>query len=396
MEREGYQLSLFRNRTAFKAARKVKDLLSSGVGFPSRRASGKSARQRIADKNREIFALRKQLARVRGVAQAPGSYEESTPIFFVAGYQKSGTTWLMKMLDSHPEILCQGEGRPFGRHWRQEHLKQGRKGYPPTSLYNAILSSEDLRYWIERSVWSNRDDPDEHLDNLTRLAVEYFFTRQLLNSGKRLVGDKTVLLSPDLIEEIGTICPEAKLIHILRDGRDVAVSAMHHRWNQAEDRGGTTPTTSDEIAKREAYQRDPLKLLETGEGIFSDGWIEKTAVRWSTRVSKTAKDGPILLGANYKEVRYEDLLERPEEEVGQSLEFLGADASEQAVRRCVSAASFEKLAGGRNRGQEAASFFRKGVAGDWKNVFTEHDKREFKAAAGNTLIELGYEEDYDW
>jgi hypothetical protein len=62
----------------------------------------------------------------------------------------------------------------------------------------------------------------------------------------------------------------------------------------------------------------------------------------------------------------------------------------------VSAASFEKLAGGRRRGQEAASFFRKGVAGDWKNVFTEQDKRNFKAAAGDLLIELGYEGDDDW
>jgi Sulfotransferase domain len=78
------------------------------------------------------------------------------------------------------------------------------------------------------------------------------------------------------------------------------------------------------------------------------------------------------------------------------LEFLGADASERTVRRCVDAASFEKLAEGRERGQEAASFFRKGIAGDWKNVFTEQDKRDFKAVAGDLLVALGYEEDDDW
>ena len=103
-----------------------------------------------------------------------------------------------------------------------------------------------------------------------------------------------------------------------------------------------------------------------------------------------------MLGNNYREVRYEDLLESPEEEVGRLLELLGADASEETARRCVSAASFEKLAGGRSRGQEAASFFRKGVAGDWENVFTEQNKREFKAAAGDLLVELSYEADYDW
>jgi hypothetical protein len=356
-------VSVFKNRTAFEVVRRIKTFLSPGV-----------------------------VPRVTLL----GPSTEGTPVFFIVGQQKSGTTWLMKTLDSHPEILCRGEGRPFGRGWRRERLKQVQRGYPPTSLYNAIASSEDLRYWIERSVWSRRDDPDEHLINITRLAVEYFLTQQLLRSGKRLVGDKTVLLGPEIVEEIGTIFPEARVIHIIRDGRDVVVSTVHHKWNQAEDRGGTTRINPEQAAKREAYYEDPQTLLKTGEGIFPEGWLENYATQWRANVSKTVNDGPALLGANYREVRYEGLLERPEEEVGQLLEFLGADASERTVRRCVSAASFEKLAGGRERGQEAASFFRKGIAGDWKNVFTEQDKRVFKAAAGELLVELGYEENNDW
>ena len=356
-------MSVFKNRTAFGVARKIKTFLSPSA----------VPRVSLLDPS------------------TPG-----TPLFFIVGQQKSGTTWLMKTLDAHPEILCRGEGRPFGRDWRRERLKQGQGGYPPTSLYNAIASSEDLRYWIERSVWSRHDDPDEHLANLTRLAVEYFLTQQLLKTGKRLVGDKTVLLSPEIVQEISTICPEARVIHIIRDGRDVLVSTMHHRWNQAEDRGGTTRLTPQQAAKREAYREDPRALLRTGEGMFPEGWLEKHAAQWRANTSKTVKDGPALLGANYREVRYEDLLERPEEEVGRLLEFLGADANEQTVRRCLGAASFEKLAEGRKRGQEAASFYRKGVAGDWKNVFTGRDKQDFKAAAGDLLIDLGYEKDNDW
>ncbi len=356
-------MSVFRNRTAFEVARKIRTFLSAGL----------VPRVTLLDPS-----------------------AQGTLMFFIVGQQKSGTTWLMKTLDSHPEILCRGEGRPFGRSWRRERLKQTQKGYPPTSLYNAIASSEDLRYWVERSVWSRGDDPDEHLTNLTRLAIEYFLTQQLLKSGKRLVGDKTVLLSPEIMEEISTICPEAKVIHIIRDGRDVAVSTVHHKWNQAEDRGGTTRITSKQAAKREAYQDDPETLLKTGEGIFPEQWLESYAAKWRDNVSKTVRDGPALLGANYREVRYEDLLENPEEEVKRLLEFLGADASERIVRRCVSVASFERLAEGRKRGQEAASFYRKGIAGDWKNVFTEQNKQDFKAVAGDLLIELGYEKDYDW
>jgi hypothetical protein len=389
-------VAIFNNRTASKLARRVKTFMTSDGGLLSRLIQGERAGRQTASKRGKVAASRKGLTRPRDAARLPSLSGEDTPIFFLVGYQKSGTTWLMKMLDSHPEILCWGEGRPFGRGFRQEHLKQRRTSYPPTSLYNAILGAEDLGYWVERSVWSKGDDTDEHLANLTRLAIQYFLTQRLLKTGKRLVGDKTVLLSPEIVREISAVCPDARVIHIIRDGRDVAVSAMHHRWNQAEDRGGSSKTTPEQIAKREAYRNDPQKLLETGEGIFTEGYLEQSATRWSTRVGKTVKDGPSLIGANYAEVKYEDLLQNIEGELGRLLEFLGADAGERTVRQCVGAASFEKLAGGRRRGQEAPDFFRKGVAGDWKSIFTEQDKRDFKAAAGDLLIELGYEEDDDW
>ncbi len=390
-------MSVFKSHTASKVVRKIKTLIINlDEDVLSRVALGKSARQQVASKNRELAVLRKELAQARGAAHLLDPSAEGVPIFFIVGQQKSGTTWLMKTLDSHPEILCQGEGRPFGRNWKQEHLKQRQASYPPTSLYNAIASSEDLRYWIERSVWSRRDDLDEHLVNLTRLAVEYFLTQQLLKTDKRLVGDKTVLLSPEIIREISNICPRAKVIHIIRDGRDVAISTMHHKWNLAENQGGIGNLPPELRAKREAYRKDPQALLKKDEGIFADGWLAHYAKRWSANASRTIEDGPTLLGTNYAEVKYEDLLENPEDEVKRLLEFLGADADEQTVRQCVSATSFEKLAGGRKRGQEATSFFRKGIAGDWKNVFTEQDKRDFKTVAGDLLIEIGYEKDKNW
>ena len=377
--KEDNQVEMFKNRKASSLAKRARAFLTLHKNSVSRTVRSERVRVQTA-----------------GIVGTPVLSKERIPIFFIVGYQKSGTTWLMTMLDSHPEILCQGEGRPFGRNFRQEHLKQKKMSYPPTSLYNAIMSAEDLRYWVERSVWSKDDNTSEHLSNLTRLSIEYFLTHRLQETGKRLVGDKTVLLSAEIVKEISEIYPEARVIHIIRDGRDVAISAMHHRWNQAEDRGGSSKTTSDQRAKRDAYRKDPQDFLKTGEGIFSEGWLEKSAARWNARVSKTANDGPALLGANYVEVKYEDLLENPGGELKRLLEFLGADASEQATRDCVDAASFERLAGGRDRGQEAASFFRKGIAGDWSNVFTERDKQDFKAVAGDLLVKLGYEEDNNW
>jgi len=94
-----------------------------------------------------------------------------------------------------------------------------------------VLDAEYLRLWIERSVWSRNDDADEHLTNLTRMAIDYFLMGELSKSGKRIAGDKSPLLTPETVKEIAEIYPEAKVIHIIRDGRNAAVSAAHHSWN---------------------------------------------------------------------------------------------------------------------------------------------------------------------
>jgi hypothetical protein len=131
--------------------------------------------------------------------------------------------------------------------------------------------------------------------------------------------------------------------------------------------------------------------------MFTEGLLRKLASDWNERVGRTVEEGSALLGDNYREVRYEDLLEKPEVGFAALLEFLGATADAETVRRCVAAASFQKLSQGRKPGQEdATSFFRKGVAGDWRNVFTDWDKEVFKEEAGELLIRLGYEHGEGW
>lgn len=336
-----------------------------------------AARRRI--KSQATWRARRRLA-------TGSDSSGNVPVFFVVGYQKSGTTWLMRMLDAHPEILCKGEGRFFGAEWRQRSLKNADERRPASSLYNAMLDAEYLRVWIERSVWSGDDSADEHLDNLTRLSVDYFLKNELVKTGKKMVGDKSPLLTPGTIEEISRIYPEARVIHIIRDGRDATVSALYHSRNFGRKNKAAG-----------APDKAPHHPSETGESLFTERLLRKLASNWGERVGRTTEQGPKLLGDNYREVRYEDLLERPEAEVGALVEFLGADAGPETVRRCVSAASFEKLSRGRRRGQEdATSFFRKGVAGDWKNVFTKEDKKIFKEESGDWLFRLGYEKDKDW
>ncbi len=336
------------------------------------------------------------MSQAGGVAPVDTLLQE-VPVFFLVGWAKSGTSWLMRLLDAHPEILCRGEGRFFGRDFRLEGAGQGRsKNVQPGSLYGAIADSEYLRGWTERSVWTRGDDPEQHLANLTWLATNYFLTQQLAKSGKKIVGDKTPISSTEIVREISEVYPQARVIHIIRDGRDVAVSTMHHVWNHAKSEGGIYDLSREELEKRDAYRADPEAFSRSGESLFAGQRLANISKGWKAGVERPVKDAPGLLGSGYAEVRYEDLLERPRGEIRRLLEFLGASYDKETVGRCVEMSSFERMSNRKRGKEDSASFFRKGVAGDWKNVFTDEDRRVFKEAAGDLLIELGYEKDGRW
>lgn len=348
-------------------------------------------RRRAANRDRELARLREELAQARTASHSRTFPSGSMTAFFLIGRARSGTTWLRGVLNAHPEIMCWGEGRFFERSFERRDFEELRpKNMPPSSLYRAILHSKLLRAWVDDSVWARGKKTDEHLDELTRLAVDYFLGEQLSKTNKRIVGDKTPFVSAEIIEEIGKVYPEARVIHIIRDGRDVAVSLMHHMWNNAKSEGGVYDLEPEELEKRHAYRAGTL--VPPAESLFTKERLVRIATDWRAEVGKATEDGPALLGGNYTEVRYEDLLQRPVEETRRLLAFLGAaDSSEVVARECTERAGFERHAS-RERGQEdSSSRYRKGVAGDWKNVFTEEDRRTFMEVAGTLLVKLGYE-----
>jgi len=309
--------------------------------------------------------------------------------FFLVGEMKSGTSWLMAMLDSHPEVFCKGEASFFGRGQAVEEILVNEGPIP--SLYNAISNCQGLQDWrsLSWNYWG-RGDAEEDLRNITRLTIDYYLEKGSAASGKRIVGDKSPHHT-DYVDEIFAFYPDARIIHIYRDGRDVAVSLMHHFWRWARDRkGGVVDLELEELDKRDAYLEDPETFQASGNSIFIEERLRQMAVRWSRRVSKASRDGSKLFGSNFLQLSYEDLLERPEENLKAVFEFLGARADDGIVYRCIEENSFEKVAG-RPRGQEdGKSFMRKGVAGDWRQVFTERDRRVYERVARDTLLEMGY------
>ncbi len=96
------------------------------------------------------------------------------------------------------------------------------------------------------------------------------------------------------------------------------------------------------------------------------------------------------------EVRYEDLWADPTAELRRILAFFGIDAPESFLRGAAAA----KVSCSGN-GTPALRLLRSSAArpdgvGAWKKYFSERHKEQFKKAAGDLLIEMGYEKDFNW
>ncbi|HET6329639.1 MAG TPA: sulfotransferase [Holophagaceae bacterium] len=272
--------------------------------------------------------------------------------FFVTGVPKSGTTWLGKLLDAHPEISCKGEACVHA--FIKSLIRISNE-------YNELLASR-VGQFSESNDFPPMKAPEVH-------AVARYFIEQRLgvvaDPGKaslKLVGEKDPyhIMNLPFLQDL---FPEGKVIHIIRDGRSVVVSAWHHNLR-------ITPG----VMKTAGF----------------DAFMDEAAGRWGT-IIRRAHETAHLLGNHYLEVRYEDLIADASGQLSKILAHLGADSDDAVVQACIEAASFEKLSQGRSQGQEdAQSFFRKGVADDWKNHMTPAQIQRFNARSGGMLEELGY------
>jgi hypothetical protein len=278
-------------------------------------------------------------------------------VLVVAGSAKSGTTWVQRMLNTHPEIYCPGEGK-FGQ--MMAGLVKAVTEYNKSLAYtNSVVYREGHFY----NTWDD-DAIATAFQFMVALAWEGSNHKDL--AGVRYIGDKDTLYAGSIEAWRDLLLPGARFIHVIRDGRDSAVSNVYHKQRadgRETDFGGPAFRTF-----LEGYARDWADSVRRVRAAFADR------------------------SGLYHEVRYEDLLAEPEARVTGILTFLGVDASPEQVARVVGENTFQKLSGGRASGQEdRASFYRKGVSGEWRTHFDEEALAVFDRASGGLLRELGYE-----
>jgi len=251
---------------------------------------------------------------------------ESFDKVFVVGCYKSGTTWLQRLLDEHPEMVVKGEGCagwklvPLLHHALGEYNKhQVSHGY--TKL--TCIENSDCMAMFRAAI-------NAQLGNyLDRASTE--------SSQVRIVGDKTPQHAV-CRGVLSGIYPKARFVHIVRDPRDAAVSSWFHG--------------------------DPLRFGSSIEA-HTEAFLKKN---WPVNVRSALQSAQSLNPDRFCEVRYEDLLTDPDAELARMFAFCNVDDSPETINACKKACSFLALSNGRSNGEEQRGhFFRKGIAGDWKN-----------------------------
>jgi hypothetical protein len=298
--------------------------------------------------------------------------------FFVFGHARSGTTLLMRLLRLHPDVHCNYQAHFFTR----------------KPLLKSLVDSPEIEEWLTRK--SNRWNRGRDLSPLVlRAAADFIMERDAAREGKIIVGDKSPssTIHAQVVRDAFALYPDARIIYIVRDGRDVLISERFRNFVEE-----SKFLTAEDKRIVSDLRLDPAPFSDGRRSIFTETFLRSIAQRWVDDLQEIEAEGRRLYGKKYLSLRYEDMLAQPFKELTRLWKFLGvrkiSKSLEKQLLAEMSSNPDEEWQERRNR--DIASFLPKGQAGNWQRLFTERDKRIFKEVAGGMLIQWKYEKDHNW
>jgi Sulfotransferase family len=295
--------------------------------------------------------MRQRAETSRRIAKETADDHGRDPYLFIAGCARSGTTLLQRIVDAHPEIAITP-----GLHWISRHFKNQNRLVTPELVSELTEHKRFAQFEIPREEFEGLLGSGEPVPYPTFLNRVFGLYGKIKN--KPLVGNKTTSYVRSILE-LHALWPDAKFVHIIRDGRDVCLSILN--WKKADRTAG----------RYASWEEDP---------------VSTTALWWERKVRKGREDGVVLGPGLYHETLYEDLVDDPQRECKRLCEFLGVPYDDAMLR-------FHE---GRERvesGRSAKSAWLRVTPGlrDWRTQMSTGDVERFEAAAGDLLEELSYE-----
>ncbi len=332
-------------------------------------------RQHIA-----VADVAKRPDQVRVITRTPPTPAAEISPVLLSGTHKSGTTWLEKVIDAHPDFIVLHEANTFNI-------------FDPQGLRRLVAERQEHFRYRDYIRWLN---PAFDVGDFSRF-LQISLARELILRlgrawGSRYVADRTPGYS-GLYAHLFRFWEELRVIHIVRHPLDVLASRLFHEANL------------DRNATRSADVSGPMlqtlnAKLDSGEALLAGDFVSDADAAGDTLGSLLRdwrRDQDNFLVANrmtpapFHLVKYEDLVERFESEAARIFAFIGTAPARTDLASIQRRSSFETLSGGRTAGQaDARSFFRKGVVGDWRNVFSASQARTLWTSVAGTAASFGY------
>ncbi|MBI1256807.1 MAG: hypothetical protein GC204_05005 [Chloroflexi bacterium] len=241
--------------------------------------------------------------------------------------------------------------------------------------------------WVRaflRNYWLNTDEPSDINEvGIPIINMRYAFDETFHIDSGDLMSEEIDMLRPTLYREIAKTASESKttfkvhdalqhfengepffpidvilgVIYVIRNPLDVAVSYAHHNhWS------------IDEMIEAMADENYGLSHIPMGQSLQ----LPQRLFSWSSHVRSwvDATDFPIFI------VRYEDMIFNPLETFSSVIQFLGEALNVERVKKAIRFSSFGELKkqeekhGFKETPPDAQMFFRKGIAGEGRNVLT--------------------------
>jgi hypothetical protein len=268
--------------------------------------------------------------------------------FFIVGAQRSGTTLLRLMLNCHTRLCVPFESVFITEFFHR--LSEFKELAEPTNCRRLLNEIATHRFVLKGELLP---DPEAVLAQSPQTyaeLVDAIFSVLAHREQKVRWGDKT----PSYVTEIDTLWqlfPGAKFIHLVRDGRDVALSLRRVAWGNKH--------------------------------------LPRAAEDWRRKTELAHKMGA-MIPENFFEVRYEDLIQNTGQVLKSICEFL-SEPYEAAMLSYHERAREFMPENSLQWHHTSVSPIDANKVYEWKGLMPNTDRAIFESIAGSSLKLFGYE-----